>query len=217
MNKKLVALIVGIAMVLSFAVGVYASYNVETIKAFLCYDVDIRLDGKSQRMYGAAGGRVYPIIYNGSTYVPLSAIAEMFDTPIEWDGQNRIVYLGQTGKTYDFIQDIKPYSGSDWLKKNSSITIVDRTVYGYIHNAGGGDDEIMYNLNGKYRRLSFTLYNYSTDYDSYISIYGDGEELFRKRINKKELPKEYVVDVNNVSQLIIEMDGFIYLYDATIK
>ena len=168
-------------------------------------------------MYGAAGGRVYPIIYNGSTYVPLSAVAEMFDTPIEWDGQNRIVYLGQTGKTYDFIQDLKPYSGSEWLKKNSSVTVVDRTVYGYINPVLGGSDEIMYNLSGKYRRLSFKLYNDSTDYYGYVTIYGDGEQLFRQRIDQGSFPKEFVVDVNNVSQLIIDMDWNIYLYDATIK
>lgn len=217
MKKKFVALIIALTMILCFAGGAYAAYNVETIKASLCYDIDIRLDGKSQRMYGAAGGRVYPIIYNGSTYVPLSAVAEMFDTPIEWDGQNRIVYLGQTGKTYDFIQDLKPYSGIEWLNKNSSITVVDRTVYGYINPVLGGSDEIMYNLSGKYRRLSFKLYNESTDYYGYVTIYGDGEQLFRQRIDQGSFPKEFVVDVNNVSQLIIYMDWNIYLYDATIK
>ena len=217
MKKKFVALIIALTMILCFAGGAYAAYNVETIKASLCYDIDIRLDGKSQRMYGAAGGRVYPIIYNGSTYVPLSAVAEMFDTPIEWDGQNRIVYLGQTGNTYDFIQDLKPYSGTEYLYKNSSITVIDRTVHGYIYHGYGAGSKTMYNLSGKYRRLSFKLYNDSSNYYGYVTIYGDGEALFQQRILANEFPKEYVVDVNNVSQLVISIDGDIYLYDATIK
>lgn len=36
------------------------------------------------------------VIINGTTMVPIRAIAEIFDTEVEWDNDNKIVYIGNT-------------------------------------------------------------------------------------------------------------------------
>jgi len=39
---------------------------------------------------------VYPILYNGTTYLPVRAISGLVDLPVDWDGDTRTVILGSS-------------------------------------------------------------------------------------------------------------------------
>ncbi len=92
-GKRRIAL--ALALMLAFATGVYASGAVQNITAQLCPDVKVYLDGQSQTFKDANGQIVYPIIYNGSTYLPIRAIGGLMDKSVGWDGAKREVYLGE--------------------------------------------------------------------------------------------------------------------------
>ncbi len=64
------------------------------------------------------GARVYPIVYDGSTYLPVRAISEIMDEDIAWENANRTVYIGKTldnpaGKSKSKSSDEKSDKGSD--------------------------------------------------------------------------------------------------------
>ncbi len=40
-------------------------------------DVTVRIDGVTYDFYNAQGKEVHPIIYNGTTYIPLRAVGEL--------------------------------------------------------------------------------------------------------------------------------------------
>lgn len=64
-------------------------------KVLLNKQISITYEGKPMAFYDANGNRVYPITYDGSTYLPIRALSALFDTKIKWDEENRTIYLGE--------------------------------------------------------------------------------------------------------------------------
>ncbi|MCD8390821.1 MAG: PepSY domain-containing protein, partial [Firmicutes bacterium] len=58
------------------------------------YDFTIIVDGAVQTFKDVNGGAVYPILYEGSTYLPVRAIGELMGKSVSWDGNTKTVYIG---------------------------------------------------------------------------------------------------------------------------
>ncbi len=93
--KKLFALIFSLVLIFSVSSVVFADNNLEDVSAYVNYGITIRYNGDAQTMYDANGGRVYPLTYNGSTYLPVRAVSAMLSVPVRWDGENNTVWLGE--------------------------------------------------------------------------------------------------------------------------
>lgn len=83
MKRKLPVLI-GILCVLCIAIGAYAATAVQEITAQLRPDFVIEIDGEEREFYNVNGERVYPILYDGTTYLPVRAIGEIMDKKVYW-------------------------------------------------------------------------------------------------------------------------------------
>jgi len=53
------------------------------------------IDGAEYVPTDANGNVVEPFIYNGTTYLPVRAVANAFGKDVKWDGKNAIVYIGK--------------------------------------------------------------------------------------------------------------------------
>ncbi len=57
--------------------------------------IRIYLDGQLQTPKDVNGNRVEPILYNGTTYLPVRALTGMLtDKAVDWDGASKSVYIG---------------------------------------------------------------------------------------------------------------------------
>jgi len=65
-----------------------------TVQATLSPDITVNYNGEVQKMADANGAEVYPLVYNGTTYVPIRAVSNMLAVPVDWDGPTRTVLLG---------------------------------------------------------------------------------------------------------------------------
>jgi hypothetical protein len=57
-------------------------------------DISIIFRGEERELKDAAGNRVYPILYEGTTYVPLRGISQLYGEPVSWDGDARSAIIG---------------------------------------------------------------------------------------------------------------------------
>lgn len=93
MNKKLISgIATGMIMLTSMGVafGIGTQYE---IKATMDSGVTIKYKGEIQELKDVNGVTKDPIMYNGTTYVPIRSVAEMLDLNVDWDNENRMVII----------------------------------------------------------------------------------------------------------------------------
>lgn len=93
MKKRFTLLTAGILCVASIGAGVIASNVIQEIKAELRPDFTIKIDGDIKTFKNANGDTVYPILYNGTTYLPIRAIGELMNKTVYWYEDEKLVEL----------------------------------------------------------------------------------------------------------------------------
>ena len=88
-------------------------------------DFTIIIDGEKQTFRSSDGERIYPLLYDGSTYLPLRAIGQIMGKTVEWDNDTKTVTLTSEGftvtdadtfgdkKEKDTVADADTFKGSD--------------------------------------------------------------------------------------------------------
>ncbi len=97
--------VISVAVVLSVIVNVFtitalAVGGREIISAWLCRDVKMMWNGEEFTPTEDNGERIYPIIYNDRTYLPVRFVAEKAGINVGWDSNSNSVQLGTNGYTY---------------------------------------------------------------------------------------------------------------------
>ncbi len=69
------------------------------ITAQVSPNISVIVDGVSQTFYSADRNEVHPIIYNGTTYLPLRAIGELMGKNVNWDQNTQTASLSGTRTT----------------------------------------------------------------------------------------------------------------------
>ena len=67
-------------------------------------DVLVMYDFEVQTFKDANGVTIYPLNYNGSTYLPIRAISSLMDEPITWDGAAKKICIA-TGKKKATVEE----------------------------------------------------------------------------------------------------------------
>lgn len=57
--------------------------------------IKVKLNGKILDLRDTKGNPVEPFVMNGTTYLPVRAIAEALGLPVSWDAETQTVVLGQ--------------------------------------------------------------------------------------------------------------------------
>lgn len=90
--KKRFLSIVAILVILSFATGVFAATNVTEIKAFLNKGIVINVDGTKFQPKNDKNDVLYPIVYDGKTYVPIKEFSEKLGATVTYDSKGNGTY-----------------------------------------------------------------------------------------------------------------------------
>ncbi len=80
-----------------FSLGVVASDNITEIIAQLRPDIKIYVDNEITHFENANGDDVYPILYNGTTYLPVRSAGEMMGKDVLWNADTNSIYLNEPG------------------------------------------------------------------------------------------------------------------------
>ena len=89
-KKVLKTTLIAVGISVAFGTGVYAGSTLEQISAYLNKGVTLTWNGVPFYPQEDDGTRVYPITYNGRTYIPAKFIAEK--AGLGWKYSNGIFY-----------------------------------------------------------------------------------------------------------------------------
>lgn len=98
----------------SVSITATASSLLEDIRAYLNKGIKVTIDGVPWQPQ-LNGSPLYPITYNGSTYLPVRAVSEALDVPIRWDAEANTVHIGGTS-------ELVPILSEPHIKLSATIT-----------------------------------------------------------------------------------------------
>ena len=99
LKKRILCLIISAVMMLGFIAGAAASSGIMKITAEINTNISYRLNGNKFIPRDADGSKMDTIIYNGRSYVPLRAVADALNVPVDWDGKTSTIILGIDGES----------------------------------------------------------------------------------------------------------------------
>ena len=237
-KKSILTLALLAVIAASFTAGAAASGTLKEIAAYLNYGITIKYDGETQNLTDAAGNRVYPITYNGTTYLPVRAVSNMLGVAVDWDGATQTVLLGKTGATVNLMETYKPYTSyqsvsrviSDWhdgpifyQKSTTPENIGGETASSWLNlynpkNNWAEDSNTLlcsFNIGGKYKTLTFKAY---TNEDTTLTVKGDNDSLLGEfKLTAGQTPQTFTVDLLNTTQLTFLLNNGVETYGIDIE
>lgn len=89
-------------------------------------DMTIIIDGVKQAFYNANGQQVHPILYSGTTYLPVRAIGELMGKNVDWNEETKTVTLGgaRTTPAASGTPDAKARAQDITVEVRSDFTVV---------------------------------------------------------------------------------------------
>jgi len=227
-KKILSGLIIGILLVaLASGIAAFASTGQRTLTAHF-NNIRIIIDGETITPRDGTGNRVEPFTVEGTTYVPLRAIAEAFGTDVRWDGStSSVIITSQDGgspppsqpsaptgnrvrlTSLDFLAEDGGLGGlGSWGERdsraNNGVSQADAVLL-TVFGRGGTRDYLLNNEFSSFTGTVFLEYeSRSTRYSFTFSIWGDGELLHSvENVTAGFLPQSFNVDTSGVNVLRI--------------
>lgn len=233
-NKTLFALALGAALLVGGISGGYAAVTYQTVTANIRYDYHITYDGVEKVLKDTNGNRVFPINYNGSTYLPVRAISGLLGVNVDWDGNTNTVILGDAGRSarVDLIDGKIPHILGDAFSsvipssKGEKCQVAGRTLDHWIRIGTGlsyglwRNTQQSYNPDGKYQFLTFTAY--APDDVTLVFYNNQTKDSVLGTVNLEAgVPSTHTIELNGaiwfVLQAQFDSDNHIYIYDAYLE
>lgn len=173
-------------LVLGAATSALALSSPETIQCFMG-GIKIFVDGQLQVPTDVTGKVVEPIIYNGTTYLPVRALTGMLtDKSVEWDSDTESVYIGLKPGVGEVVQlqNMEKYSGSIYTGTNAQFQLMGETQ-SPVNRVGG---DATYILNEQYTTLQGML---AVESDAISTRAGGVQVYSMDRNGNRTLLKEY--------------------------
>lgn len=92
--KKFIAGFLSAMIICSGCTAALAATGSQSLRA-VYKNIKVVVDNKTVALKDSAGNTIEPFIVNGTTYLPVRAVAQALGTSISWDGSTNTVYVGE--------------------------------------------------------------------------------------------------------------------------
>lgn len=202
--KRVLGFILVIAM--AFTAGVGASSLQKNVTALQDYGIKIKVDGSELYMDGKA-----PLMYEGTTYIPVRNIAEAVDKPVKWDNDTRTVILGENTGNKTKLSDTYLMYEKSVISDKDKLTLGKHSVdEGVVYDmAYSGLD--LKDLDGQFNTVTFTLIT-NFEKDQVLKVYNKDVEynenpilLFETPIEKGNVKETYTVNILGLNKVDMQV------------
>ena len=105
MKKSYIA--AALALTGCMVVGAAAVSQPQNVVATFRPDITLKVNGTTYNVRDTNGNLVSPLLYNGTTYLPLSALGRMLDVDVSWDASTNTVVIQDADTASDYIGEAK--------------------------------------------------------------------------------------------------------------
>ena len=209
LSGKTKGIVAGIIIGATLSVGITGAVSTRNLYDVITDGVKIVVDGKELHPTDVNGKTVEPFIYNGTTYLPVRAVANAMNKAVSWDGENFTVYLGDMeGKlTYPTIELEKMTSIAESPYTTNGLTDNYENNYSRAICNNVNHKSLEYLLNMKYSRFKGTLYvpkGVNSDSSCYLTIEADGKTIYTSpKMTKSSRPVDIDVSVRGCNDIKI--------------
>lgn len=209
MKKRLQGLIAGALIGTTITGGAAIAANTTTLYDVVANGIKIVVDGKKLNPTDANGNRVEPMIYNGTTYLPVRAVADALGKAVYWDGPEYTVYLGDMDGKLEYptiyMTDAKSIKENPWTDK-SAVDNYGNRYTNVINNDFYDNCNFEYLLDMKYSRFKATLFVPTTSNEGtgYLEIIADGKTIYTSpEMTKTSRPVDIDVNITGCNDIEI--------------
>ena len=96
-----------LALTSCMIVGAAAVSQPQNVVATFRPDITLKVNGTTYNVRDTNGNLVSPLLYNGTTYLPLSALGRMLDADVSWDASTNTVIINDADTASDYIGEAK--------------------------------------------------------------------------------------------------------------
>ena len=208
------------ALICALGIPTLAAMNKVDWKNVETGGIRIVVDGQELHPTDGNGKPVSPVIYDGTTYLPVRAVASALGKAVSWDGPTWTVYLGNMQGKLEYPTVM--------LKDMTSIEFQPITTTYLTDNYGNRYNSAIYNystysdsrtyfrylLNMKYSRFKGTLYipeGVTGDGSVQLTIEADGRVLYTSPdMSKTSTPVPIDVNVTGYNDIEIYFSAGTY-------
>ena len=181
--------------------------------SYAANSVRIVLDGKELIPTDANGNRVEAQIIDGTTYLPVRAVANAFGKAVYWDGPTSTVYLGNYNGELPSpivkLVNMQNIGGISWSKSNDLTDNYENNYSDALYSQYTGTAQ--YILDKKYNRLKCTLYianGCSANSPSELIIKADGNVIYNSpAMSRTSKPVDIDIDITGCNVLELTRSG----------
>ena len=172
--------------------------------------ITLYYDGVKVEPKDATGKKVEPLLYNGTTYLPVRAVSGLFGEDINWDGKTQSVYIGDMPGKKTYLRDL-PFYESSSLSLPDTLTMDGKTYVNCFKlgdaSITGNKEYVSWNLDGAYDTLEFDVgHIFANDTAKQVIVYLDGQPAKIIDIGAGDKVKHVKVDLNGALRLKIQVE-----------
>lgn len=210
MSKTVKGFLLGVICTLLLVNGLVFAAGTMTLKDVKVGGITIVVDGQKVNPTDAKGNAVNPLVYNGTTYLPVRAVADALKKAVYWDGPNQTVYVGNADAKLEYptvyLEDLKSIEST--VTKSSNI--IDN--YGNIYESAilGDGKEYRFLTDMKYTALKGVLYiseSETADTSICMKVIADGKKIYTSPvIDKASRPVDVNVNITGYNDIQIKFE-----------
>lgn len=179
--------------------------------------IQVIIDGKRADLRDANGNTVEPFILDGTTYLPVRAVATSLNKAVSWDGATQTVYLGKNDEIQQpsqWLKDKETFSGNIHLYSADEVEFGGYEYNNYLTDNTGKvyknsfyiKEPVSYLTNYQYSNFKGTFYlaNHAKDFEHErrMLVYGDDQLLYTSdALTKESRPLDFDIKISNVGVL----------------
>jgi len=208
LKKKIVYLLLSVFALFTVSFGsAYAAANLEPIRAFFNRDISFVLNGERWEPKDASGKAISPIIYEGTTYLPVRALAEALKIPIHYDASGPTIFIGAIPGAQAGIFTVPMEIDNVYVTttRNPSETNVHGQQYSQVLKIDQYGD-VVFTIGRKYKQLVLDAAIVDPgEHDVEFSLYNESD-LAANTANTV-LEKHVISPADGTAQLVFNVEG----------